>query len=532
MILPEAGVGITKSALGALSAPQMLVRYLAKKFPEFGKRIEGTGGVDSPSYKSPTFLEHFQNMLKETGMQPQTKEEQAMQDVGSLFGIGKGLGSIGSKAGRVGTLAAEEGGRGADPLQAALMGAGGEFAASKLPQVPEQASNLGSSLVEGIKSIPEIAGEIPEKAGLITGGALESVADLASKAHIPGAQPTLGALASYIKHISVSPEKAAQRKLFADITPELLPLINERLNAAQRLNLSYLTPAEATLSPFEAAKQGIIGKTSEGSRKLFEKGRERSESEQKAIETLQDNIYDPEKLAPEKKAQYEKAMSASVPPEFIEKWSADPVVGKAIKQIGSQAEYKRAARNMSPDSFEYWNLVKRVVGDLETEDPKGTRKTKSDEATKARKEMVAEMDEIQPEYAIARKIAEREFTRKEIEDFFDKRNMSGNEFQKFIKSKKQYNKLMDKLEPYPEAQQNLKDMQLLFGDLIPSDPSIRTAAQMKKTSMWDARNKLDALKQDLDERYGKKHDVAAVNLMTDPRWIDMLVEYLGKKRSK
>jgi hypothetical protein len=394
-------------------------------------------------------------------------------------------------------------------------------------------SNIPKAAYNVAKAAPQAATNfvknIPEMAGTAASTGLDTLAGLGATAKIPMLPSLTEALSDYIKYKSIKPETHAQRKLFSDIESKHLPEIKERQEAAQRLGLSYLTPAESTLSPFEAAKQGTIGRTNAGSKLLLEKGRGRSESEEEALNTLQRNIYDPKELAPEKKAAYEKAMSASVPDDFLTKWKQDPIVGDAISQLKSDPTYKRAVRGVPENSFEYWNIVKRVIADMEKEKAKGMKKFSSDQATNARNEMVAEMDKIQPEYKVARKIAEREFTRKDIEDFFDKRNMTGNEFSKFMKSKKDFEKLLDKLEPYPEAQQNLKDMKLLFGDLIPSDPSIRTAAALEKTSMSSARNKVDALKRSLDQKYGQAHDVALVNLMTNPEWVSLLEKSLKKK---
>lgn len=520
-------LAVGEDIAGLLSLPQSGARYLARKFAPESR-------ITKALQQTPTPFEFLQQEEEQFGLSPKNEQEQAMRSLMSLVAGGKGLSKLPGAKSRIGAITAEEAGRGEDPLHAALLSLAGESVipgARKTADVVQKTGQAAKTLASKAQPVArETLKNIPEITGSVASSALESMADLASKAHIPGAQPTLGALGAYIKYISKDPEKFAQQRLFKDITPELLPLINERLEAANRLGLEFLTPAEATLSPFEAAKQGEIGKTSTGSRLLFEKGRERSQSEQSAIENLQQKIYDPKDLAPEKKAAYDEAMAATVPDEFIAKWKEDPVVEAALKQLEKKPTYKRAVKNIPENSFEYWNIVKRIIADFEKEEAGGMKKFSSDEATKTRNEMVAEMDKIQPEYKTARKIAEREFTRRDIENFFDKRNMTGNEFAKFMKSKKQFNKLLDKLEPYPEAQQALKDMKLLFGDLIPSDPSIRTAAQMKKTSMWDSRNKLDAFKRDLDERFGKKHDVAAVNLMTDPKWIEYLVKYLEEHK--
>lgn len=523
--LANIGAGGVESGAGVLSAPQMLVRYLSQKFPQLGKQDQKN---------DPTFYEGLMDFEKQHGLAPQSEEEASVRNAGGLLFGGKLLSKLPGMLSRSTAITGESSGRGGDPIHAAILSMAGDLT-SRAPW--KKVADIPQSTAEAVKKLPELAGQTAA-----TG--LETVADLGTKAHIPGLQPTLGALGSYLKYISVKPEELARRKLFGDIAPEDVPQINERTEAAKRLGLGYLTPAEATLSPFEAAKQGTIGRTSAGSKLLFEKGKERTSSEATAINNLLDTIYDDSELSPKKKAAYEETMKSSVPPEFIEKHSDDPVIQSAMEQLHKDPVYRKALgidkksaeEGIVPkDTFEYWDHIKRILGDMEEGNAsgEGRRPYKKSVIASTRRDMVSDMDKIEPKYEVARGIAERQFTRKNLEDVFDKKTMTGNNFYKFLQSKKNFNETMNKLKAFPEAQQKLKDMHLLFGDLIPNDMSIRSAAALKRTSMSEARNKLDALKQELDERYGKKHDVAAVKLMTDPDWLNQLSEHLkNKTRSK
>ena len=177
----------------------------------------------------------------------------------------------------------------------------------------------------------------------------------------------------------------------------------------------------------------------------------------------------------------------------------------------------------------YWDMIKRILGDMgENAKEQGRPTTKSDIYADTRRSMVADMDKIKPEYEVARGIAERKFTRRELENVFDKKTMTFNNFHSFLKSKNKFDKVMNKLKAYPEAQQMLKDIHLLSGDMIPNNPSIRTSTQMTKTGMWNPRNKFEALQRELDKKYGQEHDVASVNLMTNPRLFEILKEHLNK----
>jgi hypothetical protein len=519
--LGNMGAGGVESAAGLLSAPQMLTRYLSEKFPRFGEFVQKGTPAGQPGMNEPTFYEALKGFEKEHGMMPRNEEEESVRNLGALlFGV-KGLSKIPNAATRIGALSSEQAGRGGDPVHAAILGMIGETAAKapwkKAKAIPEMVSNV-------VRNAPEMIGT-----GVAS--ALETGADYASK--IPGGaeilQPTVGALASYLKHKSVSPEKFAQRQLFGDITSSDLPQINERVNAAKRLGINFITPGESLLSPFQTAKEANIGKTPAGAKLLYAKGKERVGTEEQAINSLLDEIYNKKELSPEKQAAYKETMDKTVPDEFMEKWKQNPIVEFAIKQMETKPTYKSELLNTPKNSFEYWNIVKRVIGDLEKGEAKGMQGFSSNAATKIRNRMVDEMDSIQPQYEQARNLAEREFTRKDLESVFDKKNMTLNNFWSLLKSDKAFNKVMKKLDDFPKAQQKLNDIRMLSNEMIPFDESIRSSYKLEKTGMTKERNKLDALKRDLDRRYGQEHDVAAVKLMTDPNWQAILTEYLNKK---
>lgn len=549
--LGNLGAGGVESAAGLLSSPQVLIRYLAEKFPELGKRMAANPGIKGTSYKDPTFYESLNKFENDHGLAPQSEQESSVRNAGGLLFGGKALTGLPNILSRTGALSAENAGRGGDPVHAAILGLIGEGSARLLNKNKPSMETIKSApqaALETIKSIPEkaknMAAAAPEVLGSSVASALESAADYGSKIPMAGEvlQPTVGAIAAYLKHKSVKPEDLAKRKLFGDIAPNQLDQINERMAAAKRLGLSYLTPAEATVSPFEAAKQGTVGRTSTGSKLLFEKGAERSGTEHTAINSLLDSIHNEKELAPKMKEAYEETMTGTVPPDFIETHSQRPVIEAAIKKLENNPSYRQLIEEergtkldeVSPNTFRYWDIVKRVLGDMEEDkkDKMGRATTESSVMGKSRRQMVSDMDKIKPEYETARNISERMHTRRKIEDFFDKRAMTGNNLDKFLSSKKNWAELQHKLSPFPDALEKLNDLHLLSKDLIPNNMSLRAATALKRTGMSESRNKLDALKADLDERYGREHDVATVKLMTDPDWQAVLTEYLKKKGNK
>lgn len=566
--LGNIGAGGVESLAGLLSSPHILMRYLSDKFPDMAKRMQGNGRIlKGVSFNEPTFYEGLKGFEKAHGLEAQTPEEESVRNAGGLLFGGKVLTSLPNMLSRASAMAAENAGRGGDPVHAAILGVLGEKTAQMLgkginkaaavepataapfnPETPLLNANMAPMLsnpngyMTAINNIPQAAinmtkaaknavEKIPEKAMQNTASGLEALADYGSGIPMaaPVLQPTLGALASYLKHKSIAPEDLARQKLFGDITQEDLPIIQQRMEAAKRLGLSFLTPGEAMLSPFQTAKEANIGRTSPGAKLLYSKGKERFGTEARAIDSLLDSIYDEKSLGAEKQKAYKESMDSTVPNEFMEKWKQNPIVDYAIKQMDTKPTYKSALQNVPKNSFEYWDIVKRIIGDLEGEELQGMKKYSSNAATDIRNRMVDEMDAINPRYETARNIAERKFTRKELEDVFDKKKMTFNNFYSFLKSEKKFNKIMGKLSPFPEAQQKLKDIRLLSNELIPFDESIRTAHKLERTGMTKERNKLDALKRDLDERYGGEHDVAAVNLMTHPDLLKLIQAHLKKK---
>ena len=548
----QLGGGAVEAGAGLASSPQVLARYLSEKFPMMGKAME-RGKFQGKGINDPTIFEDLMKLEKAYGLEG-NEQEKSVRNLGGLLSGAGLLRKIPSMFGRTGTIAAESGGRGGDPLHAAILGILGEGSAKipygKARDLPTALKNMAQAAPDKIKSMAQQMPELSANMGQVIGAplsaalkdvpkhghkaayeGLESLADMAAKMHIPVLPKKLLTKAYQQKYASTTPEQLAKERLFGDIEHEDLPQIEERIAAAKRLGLSYLTPAEAAQSPFESAKQGTVGRTSVGSKLLLKKGKERANSEATAINSLLDEIYDAKKLAPDMKAAYDVTMENSVPPEFEEKWRKNENVKKAIHELETEPEYKQELGQVPKNSFEYWDHVKRVLADIEGghKKPVGTKKFKMGSVTKTRNQMVDEMDLIEPAYETARGISERNFTRKDIEKFFDKRKMTGNNFYKLISSKEKFNDLMRKLDPFPKAQQKLKDMQLLFEDLIPNNPSLRTAAALEKTSMSSARNKNDAIRRQLDEKYGKKHDVAHVNLMTDPNMLSHLSEFLKNK---
>jgi hypothetical protein len=534
--LGNLGAGGVESAAGLLSSPKILARYLAEKFPRYGELLEkGRSMRGEGSLKEPTLRESLMNFEKNHGMGAQSPEEASVRNLGGLLFGGKGLSKLPNMGSRVAALAAQQGGEGGDPLHAAILGMLGEMTGRGIRKTP-------GAVLSAAKAVPEVTQNIPKHAANAGAFALQGTADALSsipgvgKVIAPIVQPALGIAGAKLKYAATTPEQMAKDNLFGDITKEDLPEMQERDAALKRMGVSYGTPSELMNDAYESAKQADVGRTKKGMKELYKAGENREGTEEGAINGLFDMIHT-DKLEPAKKAAYETSMAEKVPDEFIEKYKDKPVVEKAMKAIKTNSAYKQLLHDeygkdwdkATPNSFMYWDMIKRVLDDFEQKSKRKGGGTEQSVYARVRRSMIGEMDEIQPEYKNARKIAERGFTRKKLESVFDKKDKTFNNFDSFLKSKENFDDIMDKLSDFPEAQQRLKDIKMFSGKMIPNNPTIRANAALKRTGMSDARNPVEAYRRKMEQKYGENHDVAAVKQMTHPDLMKHIRDYLEEK---
>lgn len=295
----------------------------------------------------------------------------------------------------------------------------------------------------------------------------------------------------------------------------------ERLAASKRLGLDYLTPAEASLSPAVAERQGSLGKTPEGSRLLYEKGQRRAESEEGAINRLLDTIYHEETHGPEMVRAYADVYPLSTTPELAQKYKDNEIVKHAQKIVESNPAYKEELKGLGKDTIGYWDLVKRAMDDMAENSPRSEQRI----IRKANQHLRSDLDEIAPDYKKARDLARRQAARDKLEKNFNKKALTGLNMYKAIEDKTKFSQLMNQLHDVPKAQQMLSDMRMVFKDLI-GTPSIRTAAQLKKTSMTEARNPVQALQEVAKNIFTSgKNEKAVIDFITSPNWHDAFRKY-------
>lgn len=419
-------------------------------------------------------------------------------------------------------------------------------ALSKIPLAGKYLKSiLGNAVPQGLYSASQ-AQEEPLKSGLETAAASSpfSVAMTAIGSQSPFvktlgrlAMGALGGGAGYLgaKALDLSPGMQAASAgagaglglLGKNAEKDLLNKIKkgiegtnylERLEAAKRLGLDYLTPAEASGNPFLGALQGGIGKTESGAPVLVEKGQNRIKSEKKAIDNLMEAIHK-EKTNPEIERLYKEAGAIKVPEENLLPFKDNEIFKRAQRIVQNKPAFKESLKGVDENSIEYLDKLKKSLDDMVEKAPKEEARL----IKKTRSQLIDEMDKVAPDYQQARALAQRQITRNKLEEKFNDFELKGTEFfRKALQNDKNFAKLKSSLKNAPEAQKQLDDMRLVFRDLI-NPPTPRTAAGFTKAGMNQERNTKQAYTTMIKQLFSRgKNDKTLVELITNPNWAEEL----------
>lgn len=295
------------------------------------------------------------------------------------------------------------------------------------------------------------------------------------------------------------------------------------LEAAERLGLDYLTPAEASANPFLGAEQGNIGKTPEGARNLYQKAKGRVESETGSIQNLFETMYNPKEAAKKTKL-YSEINKHKLPEEKINKFISNDIVKDAEELALKDSAFRQELKGLGRDSVGYWDVVKQKIDDMASSSSKDANKKRFGKIDTARKDLLKELDKVAPTYKDARYLHERGLAREKLEDHFSNRKMIGTNMFKAISDKGKFENFMKQMRGVPEAQQQLKDMRMVFENLI-NPITARSASALSRTNMNKSRSSYQDFVGAFKDALSKgKYDKSAVELITDPKWADKLHE--------
>jgi len=317
-----------------------------------------------------------------------------------------------------------------------------------------------------------------------------------------------------------------------------IPLANKKLKAAKRLGLDYLTPAEAGESQIAAGRQGALGKTEEGAQLLQNKAKSRVDSEAQAIERTLNQIYLPEKMDEQVKNAYSSINEVNLPQEFPLQYKDNEIVKEAKRMVEATPAYKESLKELMPKnaklqqgqidpqatSLVYWDHVKRAMDDMVSKAERAGNKNEARIISNTRANMRDQMDAAYPEYKEARALYERKMVREGLEKVFDRKEVNGSNFYQALASQRKFDEVIGHLKNAPDAVQNLKDMRLVFKELL-GPRTIKTAKGKEEYGMNQSRSSGAFLENMIEHIFTKGgSDKAAIEFITSPDWTKQLKE--------
>ncbi len=245
---------------------------------------------------------------------------------------------------------------------------------------------------------------------------------------------------------------------------------------------------------------------------------QRIESERNAINNVLNQIYDEKTMGPKIKELYQQSAQTEVPQNIIDQFTDNAIVNKAKSNIAKKPAFQESLKDMPQNSLGYWDLVKQHIADMEEDAPKNEARI----IGQTRRNLVDQLDQLDPNYLAARRLYERKATRQGLEKVFDRKEVTGKNFYQALASQNKFDDLMNHLREVPEAQDNLQSMRLLFKDLI-GPPTIATAKGTQERGLFEHRN-VGNLLETLSEHLfsGGKNAENAIQLITSPNWYEKM----------
>jgi len=471
------------------------------------------------------------------------------------------LGRFGAPAARVALNSLAQGGIGAAFNSENPLGAGMAGTATSLPfAIINELSKHSHPLVRQIARLGSKAG-LGYAAHEVTKGVTgsEAAADTAAIATTLGmSRPGLNALARKINRGRQNP-----------LQEQAL------MEAGERLGI-HVKPSEANPTFYMGQQVGNVGKTSGGSVKLAENQAERTRQEQDAILRLFHTISSPE-AEDQISALYDKAGKTIVPEKYTHKYEGKPVrnnyvetkegdkyakkdlfaekpgqnfvetpegeiilkkdlieeaTGKikggkaifreAIKQLENDVTYQDILKNTPKNSIEYYNQVKRKLYAMERAAKRGDKPdlTSAANIKKVRKQMTKDLDKYSDEYKEARELSELKKVKEGLIKAFNKKPLTMANMAQVLGDKAEFDKLIASTRNAPKAQQQLRDMQLLAQHMGGKNLDAKAGERMAQLDTNMVKSAYDAMRVAINEHFGGNFDVAAVELMYNPKWRD------------
>lgn len=253
--------------------------------------------------------------------------------------------------------------------------------------------------------------------GALAGGALGALPQ-SVVAGARAARPALSSITDRLKQAAgVQTPGMAQRVGATNLTPEM----QAQLEAARRLNL-HLTPAEAAGDPILAARQGALGTSDAGARRMtdFQQGRAQVQGEQigstlrdispeggsaaARVREVAQSVLKRRSDALQEKAKplYDKVQKIKVPRQLAERLIKDPLILDTLRGISDDPVWASELRKLPQSSLSRFDLVKRRLDDMRETAMRSGERDRARLIGEARNRLVNSLDKVSPDYRAAR----------------------------------------------------------------------------------------------------------------------------------
>ncbi len=389
------------------------------------------------------------------------------------------------------------------------------------------AGALAENVNPWVKNIGKIAAGgiagLGTKAAVEEAGAPSLVAD------------ALGIAAGAVPALARNPKLQARKDVLERVNPNFH---QDTFDAAKRLGLNFITPAEVTQHPFAGAREGKLGRSSESSEMQYNAMVRREKGQ---IDKINEFLH---MVSPGKKAYeelYATIKNDEIPSTKVrELKKSSPVIADAFKSIKKDKVYQEALKNVPETSALYLQKVEQYLNSKAQEIFRSTGK--SDEKgkiyEKLKNKVGTAIEQHSPNYKEAKQLFSNQKIREDIEDKLKLSKINPTSFNnKVLKNEKNYKILLKRLKGLPadrqdKAIQMIKDMKEVYPKMF-GVPDAKAQRQLERTGMNQNKNDINKIYEIINNYLlTGKYDKEAVKTITSPNWQNEIQELLKPSKSR
>lgn len=330
----------------------------------------------------------------------------------------------------------------------------------------------------------------------------------------PDIGAAIGALApTALKSLGLGGKNVIPENALNGLKPED---VEAAVMANRRLG-TPITPAQASGNYPKAAQESAAKRSIEGGQEGYRQEKIQEDQQRKAINNTLDKIYKP--TTENEKAindAYDKANQLSLNKKAIDSMKENPVMREAFENVGKLPAFK----NIPENNYKYLAQVERILYKMQ----KGADNTNGYIIGKVKDQYSKFLEEVNPDYAAAKRLAQPRIVRRNIEDKLNKNEedyTGKNFYSKFLNNRANTAKILQDVRRIPEAKQAIQDMRAGWKHLS----NIKTVSQsgaQAQAGISQARDPFKAIIEHIKNFAGAKDDVKAVQYIHSHQseWFD------------